>query len=232
MRPELSTPLTQLPSFLSTISMVVDDRGAIVQKLIQAERKSPPVYEPSRDLFLSILEGKLSFGKATVQARRLTDETERRCAVQIMDASERFLCNERPTPISRLPGLTYTLPNGLGLDISPVWLRHFDPSRLLVLHFWQAPLSTWQLGAAASVLRSALLQNEPQYSSCEIDFISVAFSPFSNRRWFECHNWVKLNPLNANELRRFWQRFLEAWVHYHRMGPREIRRKRAADLFG
>ena len=147
MHSELSTPLTELPSFLSTISMVVDDRAAIVQKLIQAERKSPPVYEPSRDLFLSVLEGKLAFGKATLQARRLADDTERRCAVQIMDASERFLSSERPARISRLPGLTYALPNGLQLDISPVWLRHLDPSRLLVLHFWQAPLSTRQLAA-------------------------------------------------------------------------------------
>jgi hypothetical protein len=212
--------------------MVVDDRAAIVQTLIQAERKSPPVYEPSRDLFLSVLEGKLAFGKAMVQARRLADETERRCAVQIMDASERFLSSERPARISRLPGLIYALPNGLQLDISPVWLRHLDPSRLLVLHFWQVPLSTWQLGAATAVLRVALLNGQPQYSSCEIDFVSVAFPRLSNRRRFERYNWVKLKLLDPSELGRFWQRFLEAWSHYQRIGPREIRRRRTVDLFG
>jgi hypothetical protein len=36
MRQEFSTPLVELPTFLSAISMVTDDRAAIVQKLIQA----------------------------------------------------------------------------------------------------------------------------------------------------------------------------------------------------
>jgi hypothetical protein len=124
MHPEFSTPLAELPTFLSTISMVVDDRAAIIQSLIQAERKSPPVYEPSRDLFLRVLEGGLAFDRATVQARRLRNETERRCAVQILDASELFLRSERPIRISRLKNLDYVLPNGLHLNVSPIWLRH------------------------------------------------------------------------------------------------------------
>ena len=231
MDPELSTPLVALPTFLSTISMVVDDRSAIVRKLVQAERKSPPVYEPSRDLFLSVLEGKLSFDKATIQARRLADETERKCAVQIMDASEQFLRNERHSRISRLPDLKYALPNGLQLDISPVWLRHLDPSRLMILHFWRDPLSNWQMGAAAAVLRSALFDSQPQYTSCELDFISIAFSQIGNRRRFERYNWTKLKPHNATELRRFWTHFLAAWSQYQSFGPREIRRKRTANLF-
>lgn len=164
MRRQLSMPLTELPTFLSTISMVVDDRPAIVQKLIQAERKSPPVYEPSRELFLKVVEGKLSFDSATVQAQRLADETERRCAAQIMDASAQFLRSERAARVSRFPGLEYTLPNGLHLDVSPVWLRHLDPSRLMVLHFWQTPLSDWQLSAAAAVLKTALLNRHRFHS--------------------------------------------------------------------
>jgi hypothetical protein len=127
--------------------MVVNDRAAIVQKLIQAERKSPPVYERSRDLFLSILQGKLTFDKAVIQARRLRDNTERKCAVQIIDASEQFLRNERPTMVSALPNLEYAIPNGIRLSITPVWLRHFDPERLMVLHFWQTLLSQRQLRA-------------------------------------------------------------------------------------
>ena len=228
---ELSTPLVELPTYLSTISMVVDDRAAIVQKLIQAERKSPPVYEPSRDLFLKLLQGKLSFDSAVIQAHRLTDQTERKCAVQIVDASERFLRSERPTNMTPLPNLKYVLPNGLQLNIAPIWLRYFDPERLLVLHFWQVPLSQRQLSAAAAVLRTALRDNQPQYSSCEVDFISVAFSQFGGGRRFERYNWTRLKPLDDDELHRFWQQFLTAWSHYQRIGPREIRRKRSASLF-
>jgi hypothetical protein len=228
---ELSTPLVELPTYLSTISMVVDDRAAIIRNLIQAERKSPPVYGPSRDLFLSVLQGKMSFDRAVIQARRLADETERKCAVQIIDASEHFLRGERPTTAVELSNLKYTLPNGLQLKIAPVWVRNFDPERLMVLHFWQAPLFQRQLGAAAAVLRSALHNDQPQYSSCEIDFISVAFSQFGSSRRFERYNWTRLKPLDGDELHRFWQQFLIAWSHYHLTGPREIRRKRSASLF-
>jgi len=227
---ELSTPLVELPTFLSTISMVADG-VSIVQKLIKAERKSPPVYGPSRELFLSILRGKLDFDNAVIQARRLTDETERKCAVQIIDASEQFLRNERPVVVTELSHLRYALPNGLQLDISPVWLRHFHPERLLVLHFWQTPLTERQLSAAAAVLRAALFEVHPQYSSCEVDFISVAFSQFGSDRRFERNNWVRLKPLGDNELRRFWSQFLVAWSEYHRIGPREIKRKRNNGLF-
>jgi hypothetical protein len=231
MHSEFSTPLAELPTFLSTISMVKDDRAAIVQSLIQAERKSPSVYEPSRDLFLRVLEGRLDFDKASIQARRLNDEIERRCAIQILDTSEHFLKNEQPVRISRLPGLDYVLPNGLHLNISPIWLRHFDPCSLMVLHFWQAPLFDRQLAAAAAVLRATLLEALPQYSSCQIDFVSVAFSQFSNRRRFELYNWLKLMPLNEADLHRFWAQFMEAWCQYQHMGPREIKRKRTATLF-
>jgi hypothetical protein len=214
---ELSTPLAELPTFLSTISMVADG-VSIVQKLIQAERKSPPVYGPSRDIFLSVLKGKLGFDNAVIQARRLADETERKCAVQIIDASEQFLRNERPATITELSSLKYALPNGLKLDISPVWLRHFHPERLLILHFWQTPLTQRQLGAAAAVLRAALFDEHPQYSSCEVDFISVAFSQFGSGRRFERYNWVGLKPLDGDELRRFWSQFLAAWSQYQRIG--------------
>lgn len=227
---ELSTPLVELPTFLSTISMVVDG-ASIVQKLIQAERKSPPVYGPSRDLFLSILKGQLRLDNAVVQARCLADETERRCAVQIIDASERFLRNEPPIVVAELSKLKYALPNGLQLDISPVWLRHFNPERLLVLHFWQTPLTERQLSAAAAVLRAALFDVHPQYSSCEVDFISVAFSQFGSGRRFERYNWVRLKPLDDNELRRFWSQFIAAWSQYQRIGPREVKRKRNSGLF-
>jgi hypothetical protein len=227
---ELSTPLVELPTYLSTISMIVDDKAAIVQKLIQAKRKSPPVYQPSRDLFLKVLQGKLSFDGAVIQSRRLADETERKCAVQIIDASEHFLRNERSTNVSELLHLAYPIPNGLNLNISPVWLRHFSPERLIVLHFWQTPLTPRQLSAAASVLRTALFDCQLQYSTCEIDFISVAFSRFGNTRRFERYNWSSLKLLSENELARFWNQFISGWSQYQRLGPREIKRKRIRDL--
>lgn len=231
MEEEFSTPLVELPTFLSTISMVGDDQNTIVQKLIQAERKSPPVYEPARDLFLTILEGKLSFEDARIQAWHLKDETQRKCAVQILNASERFLKGEHHAHIGVLHNLKYRLPNGLPLTVAPVRLRHFSPERLMLLHFWQTPLSQWQLSAAAAVLRSTINTELPQHAACEVDFISVPFSELGNRRQFEKFNWTKLKPLDQTELDRFWYRFLTAWSQYHRRGPRKIIRKRARGFF-
>lgn len=231
MEAEFSTPLVELPTFLSTISMVGDEQSTIVQRLIQAERKSPAVYEPTRDLFLSALEGKLSFEKVMAQAWNLTDETERKCAIQILDASENFLRDERHARVGILRSLKYHLPNGLPLNIAPILLRHFSPERLMVLHFWKTPLSQWQLSAAAAVLRSAVNTQLPQLSACEVDFISVAFSPTGNRRQFQKLNWTKLKPLNQVELDRFWNPFLTAWSQYQRGGPRKIKRWKTRGLF-
>jgi hypothetical protein len=228
---ELSTPLVELPTYLSTISMVVDSRAAIIQKLTQAERKSPPIYTPARELFLNVIQGRMSFDDAMTQARRLPDDTERKFAVQIMPASEDFLRNERPAIVSELPNLTYNVPNGLPLKIAPVWLRQLSPQRLLVLHFWQTPLSERQLGAAGAALRAALHAKQPQYSSSELDFISVSGSRFSGGRHFERYNWTKIRPLDADGLSRFWLQFLAAWTKYQSNGPREIVRRRAVGLF-
>jgi hypothetical protein len=231
MEPEFSKPLSELPTFLSTISMVSDDRAAIVQQLIQAERKSPPIYGPTRDLFLHVLEGKFDFDDAVTQARRLTGETERKCALRVLTASEKFLRSERRAPLGPFPNMRYPLPNGMRLDISPIWTRHLNPERLMVLHFWQTPLSERQLSAAGAVLRSALHNEQQQYSACEVDFISVAQSQFGGQRRFDHYNWTKLKPLRGDELARFWRPFLLAWSDYQRRGPREIRRKRPQSLF-
>jgi hypothetical protein len=228
---EFSTPLIELPTFLSTISMVGDEQNAIVQRLIQAERKSPSVYDPARALFLSVLEGKLSLENAMVQAWHLNDETQRKCAVQILDASRHFLQDEHHARTGLLPNLKYHLPNGLPLNVTPVRLRHFNPERLLVLHFWRTPLSEWQLRAAAAVLRSAVSTQLPQLATCEVDFISVAFSQTGNSRQFQRFNWTKLKPLNQTEIDRFWNRFLTAWTQYQRGGPRKIKRRKIVGLF-
>jgi hypothetical protein len=87
---ELSKPLVALPGFLSTISMVVDDRTAIIEQLRQAERKSPPKYGPTRDLFRRVLEGNFTFEEALNHARSLPDEIERNCALDVLSASKDF----------------------------------------------------------------------------------------------------------------------------------------------
>jgi len=231
MEPEFSKPLSELPAFLSTISMVVDDRAAIVQQLVQAERKSPPIYAPARDLFIEVLEGNFSFEGAFTQALRLSDVIERRCATEILSVSERYLRRESHCRVRLFPRMDYFLPNGMPLDVTPMWLRHSNPSRLMILHFWQTPLSSWQLSAAAAVIRSALLRQHPQYSACEIDFISASLSPYGPHRRFEQYNWSKLKPLGDDDLRRFWKQFLTAWSEYQHRPPREIRRTRAPGLF-
>jgi hypothetical protein len=93
---EYSKPLVELPSFLSTISMVADDHGTIIQQLIQAERKSPPKYGPTRDLFIRVLQGDFSFEAALKQTSTIHDETERRCAIDVLRASEWFLRQDDP----------------------------------------------------------------------------------------------------------------------------------------
>lgn len=231
METKFSTPLNELPTFLSTISMVGDDHSAIVQKLREAEHKSPSVYGPTRDLFLAVLEGKLSLDRAIVQAWRIKDHTEKKCATQILGVARDFLRLQRAAHVALLGDMKFILPNGLPLDVSPVWVRQSNPDRLLVLHFWQTAFSPWQLSAAAAVLRSTLFDQKPQYAGCDIDFISIPFSQIANARRFELYNWTKLKPLSESGTKRFWDRFLSAWIEYQRRGPREIRPKRIRTLF-
>ena len=195
----LSKPLSELPTFLSTISMVVDDRTSMVDSLTQAERKSPSRYEPARELFCRVLQGDLSVAQAIVQARKVSDPTERTCAVDILKASERFLGADTPAHIGLFPAMLTSIPNGMKLSVSPIWLRHLNPQRLMVLHFWRTPLSAWQLGAAAAVLQAALVRHRPEYSNCELDLISVSGSP----RRFERYSWEKLKPLKEADLLDF-----------------------------
>jgi len=227
----VSTPLSELPAFLSTISMVVDDRALIIERLIQAERKSPPRYEPAKELFCRVLQGDLSVTQALAQARNVTDPVERKCAVDILEASKKFLFSAAPAHIGLFPSMNISIPNGMQLSVSPVRLRHLNSQRLMVLHFWQTPLSTWQLSAAGAVLRAALARNQPDYSNCELDFISVSVPGATSQRRFERYSWAKLKPLNDADLSRFWKQFCTAWSEYQSKGPRQFRRKRQSDMF-
>lgn len=226
---KFSTPIDELPSFLSTISMVSDDKASIIQKLRDSERKSPSVYEPTRDLVLAILEGKLDFAAAMLQAWRIADETEKKCATQVLGALQDFLTRQRPAHIAPLRKLEFLLPNGLLLNIAPIWIRQSNPDRLMVLHFWQTAFTEQQLSAAAAVLRHAIRGHD--YESSEIDFISVPYLEIAKRRRAEIYTWTRLRPLTAEQLQRFWERFIGAWNEYQREGRRTIKTRPLKSLF-
>lgn len=211
--------------------MVSDDRMAIIRNLIRAERKSPPYYEPARNLFRCVLEGKLSLKQVKEQARRLLDDHERHCAVDILSASSEFLRTEPKSRVGLFPAMSINLSNELALGIFPVWIRHLSPERLMILHFWQTPLSERQLSAAAAVLRTALNAHQPDYLASELDFVSVALPLNGSVRRFERYGWVRIKPLNDGELQRFWKPFCDAWFEYQSRGLRQIRRRRDPGLF-
>ena len=121
--------------------------------------------------------------------------------------------------------MTPVLPNGLELKVAPVWVRHGDDPRLLILHFWQTALTPRQLSAAAAILRMALLAHLPRYAGLEIDFVSVAISERTEARRFENFGWKQLAPLEEPGLDRFSQLLAAAWTAYGRIGPREIKRR-------
>src|SRR5207302_1470167 len=105
-------------------------------------------YEPAKELFCRVLQGDLSVTQALVQAGNLADPVERKCAADILGASKKFLLAEAPAHIGVFPTMIISIPNGMQLSVSPVRLRHLNPQRLMLLHFWQTPLSAWQLSAA------------------------------------------------------------------------------------
>jgi hypothetical protein len=221
----VSTPLEELPTFLSSISMVVDDRASIINSLTQAERKSPPKYGPARDLFRRILQGDLSFADALRQAHNVVDPTHRACAVDVLEASSRFLRSETPARVGEFPTMDFSISTDMTLVVAPVWLRHLNPHRLMALHFWRKPLTARQLGAAAAVLRTALLLHHPEYVGCGLDFISVSHHEGTSGRQFQRYDWASLKPLDEVQLRRFWRQFCEAWSEYQKRAPRTFTRR-------
>jgi hypothetical protein len=210
---------------------VVDDRSSIIESLIQAERKSPSCYEPAKALFCRILEGDLTVGQALLQASQVADPVERKCATDIIRASKDFLVKQTPSHVSAFPAMSISIPNGMSLSVSPIWIRHRKNPRLMVLHFWQKPLTDWQLGAAGAVLRSALVQGQPEFARCELDFVSVSLAEFATRRQFKHYTWAKIRPLSEADLNRFWKQFCAAWSEYKRRKPRVIKRRRLPDMF-
>lgn len=218
-----SEPLTQVPKYLSAIFMATKTRAEIVRELERAERPSPPKYDLARQLFRRVLEGGLSFKDAIRQAQLAPDETIRKCAIDILQHSEKFLCNESPARVGQITGLSMVLRNGTEIDVSPVWVRHLRPERVMVLHFWLTPLSPRQLSAAAAVLEAGLVRCHPRLQKCEIDFITVSKPELASGRRFQKYNWSKLQPLDDDALTSFFEPLCKAWSDYKKRGPRKIR---------
>ncbi len=221
---DYSKPITALPAYLSTISMVVDDRTTIVKRLTWAERKSPSKYMPARDLFCMTLSGKFAFESALKQAANLSGD-EKSCAIDVLKASKDFLVQEPRARIGAFQSMQIKLPNGLDLNISPVFLRHLERPRLMVLHFWKRPLLPRQLGAAGATLQRALIESRFDPSNYELDFISVSQPENATRRQFRIYNWKNIKPLNDKALARFWKLLIDAWSDYKRRPLRRIKRR-------
>ena len=227
---EFSTPLRELPKFLSTISIVSDDIAAIVQKLKFAERKSPSRYDPAREHFCRVLQGDFSFDQGINQAKKISDSVQRTCAVDVLRASEKFLRGQPCAPVRPFSAMHILLPNEMSLNISPVLLRDFDQPRLMILYFWRTPLTARQLSAVGAVLKKALLQNQPRFAGCDLDFVSVSLSDGGTQRRFQLYSWSKLKALEDGELDRFWKLFCEAWSKYRSAEPRRFKRRREPSM--
>ncbi len=227
----LSKPLNELPYFLSTISMVVDDERQIVRDLKQAERKSPAVYGPAKDHFIIALEGKLPFEKILDQAKKLSDPTERKCAVDVLRASKKFLEDADKSPVRPIPTMSLSLPDNLELKIGPIWTRRLNPERLLVLHFWETALKPRQLKAAATALKKAIQQQQKAYADCDLDFVSLSIPEGNSSRRFKCYSWSELKPLTFTELDKFWAPLCSAWKKYKAEGPRFFTKRGPPTMF-
>lgn len=207
------------------------DEHTIVSGLTRAERKSPPIYGPARQLFIRVLEGDFSYDKAIGQAKKLTDETERENAQTVLRASEKFLKEEPPAKITRLSDMTFQLPNKMSLPVSPVMIRHTEPRRLMLLHFWRTPLTAQQLSAIASILKSALLEQKAEYALDEIDLISVSIPKDSTKRRFDKYGWKKLGGMEDDELNKFLKKLCDGWSAYQKRGPRIVKKRKKPSLF-
>lgn len=228
---DLSKPLEALPGFLSTISMVEDDQAAVIKGFIGAERKSPPRYDVARQLIFRILEGQISLQQAQNFADSVSDPIVRRCALQVLHASQPFLEGAPIAPVAALPSMSVEVRAGLSLSVGPIWVRQLEEPRLLLLHVWDQPLNERQVRAALAVLRIALANQQPAWSYREIDFVSVATPELAAKRHCRVYNWQTLAPMEEDELARFFRDMLSAWDAYHRIGPRLVKRRGPPGLF-
>lgn len=225
----LSTPLTKFPVYMSSIRIVTDDRQEAVKGLIHAEQTPPARYVVARDLFIEVLSGKMTYEQAYRQAGYEADPIKRRYALRIMEVSKDFFDNTRKYPISQLPTMAVILPNGMELNVAPIWARYDQPMRLMILYLWETPLSDLQLSVAAGLLHEAI--RDTKYRGRELDFISVSRPTHSAGRRLQLMGWEKLKPFYDDDLKSALKFYLcDVWDEYHRRGPRPINLRRGRDL--
>jgi hypothetical protein len=215
--------LNELPSFLSMVSMIFDDQELTIEKLFDAERKSPPFYKPAREFFCSVLR-EFSTSQAVEQAAKLSDPTERSCAIDVLAVANDFLTEQAKSRVTKID-LNTVAPNGLKLRVAPLWVRELDKPRILVLHLWRTPLTEYQQSAAAALLRHAIQDHATELGSYELDFVSTSYNSTGLRREFRCLDWKRIRPLDDGGLARFWNRFIKAWDTYQKRPPKPHSKK-------
>ncbi|MBG7613811.1 hypothetical protein IWC96_00765 [Brevundimonas sp. BAL450] len=205
--------------------MVEDDGRETVKGLVAAERKSPPRYDAARQLFLSVLEGRMTLAQAQSYASGLPDPIDRRCAEGVMGAGAIFLKEAIVSPIGQLPPLTFPVRADLTLKISPIRVRQLEEPRLLLLHLWDRPLNERQIRAALAILKRGLLEQAPDYAYCDVDFVILSTQPLSAHRSCRVYEWPTLPAMKQEELNQFLEMLTTAWDEYQRKGPRLIKRR-------
>jgi hypothetical protein len=222
---DLSIPLEELPGFLSTISMVEDDRREIIKGLIAAERKSPPRYDAARQLILRVLEGQIDYERAEAFAATIPDPIDKRCAEDVLNAAKPFLRSATTSPVGQLAPMRFEVRPELFLKVAPIRVRQLSEPRVLLLHVWDRPLNDRQVRAALAILKRALTDQLPAYSYRDIDFVTLSTPPLSARRSCRIYGWNSLPPMETDELDRFLGALSDAWSEYQRHGPRSVKRR-------
>jgi hypothetical protein len=197
---------------MSSVSMVTDDRERGIKDFIRAEHPSPSIYDAARKHFTVALEKKLTIEQLFTQASLIKNETVKKCTLDILEKSRKFLLAQAAGRTVKLPHMEIKLPNDKKLDVSPVWIRDCRPHRLMILHFWKKPLSEIQTRAAAGILSFAIEEEYRKYLGFELDFISISYH--GARRRFEVSGWDKIQPLRDIDLQYFLQRLCDLWDAY------------------
>lgn len=229
--PALSSPITKMPNFASSARLYSRDKNEIITGLRRSERKPPPIYDSTRDFILLILEGKLNYDLAIKQAKNIPDETERRCALDVLRVTKEFLEKEQKGKLSPLEGMFIEFSDDSTIPISQLYVRILgNEQRLFYLCPWEKPLNETQLSVAGGIIRRAIPNFYPQYADCEIDFVSTHMDQIANKRTIRISNWSKITPLDSPQLDNVLSALRIAWREYRALPPRTIIRNRPRDL--
>ncbi|WP_126401830.1 hypothetical protein [Blastochloris tepida] len=224
-------PLLEPPAYFSIAGMYGCSKSEIISRLRDAERPSPSIYTPAVDLFIAVLEKKISFKGAIVQASRLP-EPQNRCATNVLLEADNFLSLESAHCITKIPDIALPIGSELKINVSPIWLRRIgNIFRVLSLYFWKKKLTSGQLSAVGAIIKGGISCCRSDLSGLEIDLIAISENDLLSRRTFERYGWDRLKPLNEGDLEKFLSLFRESWREYRANGPRTPQTRHKKDLF-